>query len=78
MKVPMVWAALGVAVAAIAMSAELTKRDFESDAVGSPPAGFEFARTGGGAEGKWIVRLEKGGATNHVLAHSSIALLMAH
>ena len=32
-------------------SAEPVKRDFESDAVGAPPVGFDFARTGGGAEG---------------------------
>ena len=31
------------------------------------PPGFEFARTGGGAEGKWIVRGENDGGPNHVL-----------
>jgi hypothetical protein len=46
-------------------------RDFESDAVGGPPAGFEFARTGNGAEGKWVVRIEKGGDKNHVLVQES-------
>jgi len=43
---------------------------FESDPVGAPPASFEFARTGRGAEGKWTVELERGGK-NHVLLQSS-------
>jgi hypothetical protein len=51
--------------------AESTKRDFEADAAGQPPAGFEFARTGGGAEGKWVVRIEKGADKNHVLVQES-------
>src|SRR6266849_5870913 len=46
-------------------------RDFESDAVGAPPAGFEFGRTGNGAEGKWVIRIEKGGNKNHVLVQES-------
>jgi len=46
-------------------------RDFESDTMGAPPAGFEFARTGNGAEGKWAVRTEKGGDKNHVLVQES-------
>jgi len=44
---------------------------FESDRVGSPPANFEFARTGRGAEGKWTVEIERGGGKNHVLLQSS-------
>ena len=60
-----------VSTAVLAVSAEILKRDFESDAAGSPPAGFEFGRTGGGAEGKWVVRVEKGAATNHVLVQES-------
>lgn len=43
---------------------------FENDPVGAPPAEFEFARTGRGAEGKWVVALERGGK-NHVLLQSS-------
>jgi 3-keto-disaccharide hydrolase len=70
MKQPVAVAAL-VSVAVVAMSAETMKRDFESDPVGSPPAGFEFGRTGGGAEGKWVVRVEKGASTNHVLVQES-------
>lgn len=54
-----------------AIAAETVKKDFESDAVGAPPAGFEFGRTGGGAEGKWVVRVEKGGTKNHVLVQES-------
>jgi len=47
-----------------------TSFTFESDPVGAPPAHFEFARTGRGAEGKWTVQLERGGK-NHVLLQSS-------
>jgi hypothetical protein len=32
--------------------------NFDSDAVGKPPAGFSFGRTGKGAEGQWGVRVE--------------------
>jgi hypothetical protein len=44
---------------------------FDGDVVGSPPAGFEFARTGQGAEGKWIVRPDSGKPGNHVLVQES-------
>jgi hypothetical protein len=60
-----------MSVSTLVMSADALKRDFEADAVGSPPSGFEFARTGGGAEGKWVVRVEKGATTNHVLVQES-------
>src|SRR5207247_1381051 len=43
----------------------------EPDAIGSPPAGVEFGRTGRGAEGKWVVRAEKGADKNHVLVQES-------
>ena len=43
---------------------------FENDAPGAPPAGFEFTRTGRGAEGKWTVEVERGGK-KHVLLQSS-------
>jgi len=59
------------AIAAVVAAAEPIKRDFETDAVGGVPAGFEFARTGGGAEGKWVVRIEKGADKNHVLVQES-------
>src|SRR6185369_6391677 len=52
-------------------TARIQARDFEADAIGQPPAGFEFARTGSGAEGRWIVRTEKGAEKNHVLAQDS-------
>src|SRR5215831_12567777 len=48
--------------------------DFDADAAGSPPAGFEFARTGRGAEGSWVVRTEvpsPAGKANHVLVQES-------
>jgi len=59
------------ATSALVIAAEPVKRDFESDAIGSPPAGFDFGRTGGGPEGKWVVRIEKGGPSNHVLVQES-------
>jgi hypothetical protein len=60
-----------VTLASLAAWAAPVKRDFEADAIGSPPPGFEFARTGGGPEGHWVVRLEKGAATNQVLVQES-------
>jgi hypothetical protein len=59
------------AIATIVAATEPIKRDFEPDAVGAAPAGFDFARTGNGAEGKWVVRVEKGGDKNHVLVQES-------
>jgi DNA-binding beta-propeller fold protein YncE len=53
-------------IASLAAGPDKVTKDFEADAVGSPPEGFEFARTGG-SEGKWMVRVEKGGVTNRVL-----------
>lgn len=44
---------------------------FDADAVGAAPAGFEFARTGGGPEGKWVVETDKDKPANHVLAQTS-------
>jgi Domain of Unknown Function (DUF1080) len=58
-------------VLGLAAAASPAKRDFEADAVGQPPAGFDLARTGGGAEGKWVVRIEKGADKNHVLVQES-------
>ncbi len=57
MKRPTVFLAAVVSLSALATAADPSKRDFESDAVGSPPTGFEFGRTGNGAEGKWVVRV---------------------
>jgi 3-keto-disaccharide hydrolase len=45
---------------------------FETDSVGSPPAGFEFGRTGQGAEGKWVVRADTDKPGNHVLVQESV------
>jgi hypothetical protein len=44
---------------------------FDNDSVGSPPAGFEFARTGQGTDGKWVVRADKDKPGNHVLVQES-------
>src|SRR5512140_2730989 len=45
--------------------------NFGGDAVGAAPAGFEFARTGSGAEGKWVVEADGDKADVHVLAQRS-------
>ncbi len=69
-------AALALAVSLIPLTAfaadppKTRTFTFENDAIGKPPAGFEFARTGRGAEGKWTVELERGGKS-HVLLQSS-------
>jgi hypothetical protein len=55
----------------LAAKLDRVTRDFEADAVGGEPAGFEFSRTGGGAEGRWLVRVEKGAEKNHVLVQES-------
>jgi hypothetical protein len=67
---------IGVLVLAASLPAQTSsgpsrKLDFEGDAVGGPPAGFEFARTGSGAEGKWVVRADKSSPNNHVLVQES-------
>ena len=64
------FASLTVSPAFAADAAKTRTYTFENDAVGAPPADFEFARTGQGAEGKWTVELERG-EKNHVLLQSS-------
>jgi hypothetical protein len=44
---------------------------FDNDPLGSQPAGFEFARTGQGTEGKWVVRADKDSPDNHLLVQES-------
>lgn len=63
-------ASLTVSPAFAADAARSRTFTFENDSTGAPPADFEFARTGGGAEGKWTVEPERGGK-NHVLLQSS-------
>ena len=67
-----------IAIFAIALCSSLpvtasdkVVRDFEADPVAAPPAGFELARTGGGAAGKWVVRTETGAGKNHILRQES-------
>lgn len=57
--------------AAFAAEPSANRRDFDSDAIGASPAGFEFARTGGGSEGSWMVRADKDSPANHVLVQES-------
>jgi hypothetical protein len=46
--------------ASAAPQATARARTFDDDAVGAPPPGFSFGRTGGGAVGRWVVRAEAG------------------
>jgi len=46
-------------------------RNFDADKPGEPPTGFEFARTGQGADGKWVVRAGQDTPQNHVLVQES-------
>src|SRR5260370_11725671 len=68
---PRVWLATAVAPSWFVTAAVSLSRYWESDTVGSPSAGFEFGRTGSGAEGKWIGGVEKGADKNHVLLQES-------
>ena len=45
--------------------------DFGRDVVGGPPAGFAFARTGGGAPGAWVVRQDASSPGNRLLVQES-------
>jgi len=66
------WAIIGVTAFAAAQQPAGSKTfSFDEDPIGSPPAGFAFARTGQGAEGKWVVRADKDKAGNHVLVQES-------
>lgn len=55
MKTP-IWMVTLVASAALAQEKQMTTFDFDSDTAGQPPEGFEFALTGKGKPGKWIVQ----------------------
>jgi hypothetical protein len=64
-------AAFGLAVGAAAEEKPTVTINFDGDPAGQPPPGFEFARTGSGAEGSWMVRADKDSPTNHVLVQES-------
>ena len=66
------WAIIGAAAFAAAQQPAGSKTlSFDQDPIGSPPAGFDFARTGQGAEGKWVVRADRDKAGNRVLVQES-------
>jgi Domain of Unknown Function (DUF1080) len=69
----MVAAVLTMAGAAIGQQPATGPRTFtfDGDAVGAAPAGFELARTGSGAEGKWVVEADRDKPANHILTQSS-------
>ena len=72
---PRVWTVLLCALPAWALAQKASSPaktfTFDGDQAGSPPAGFEFARTGQGAEGKWVVRDDKDKPGNRVLVQES-------
>ena len=45
-----------VATAALAQEKQMTTFNFDSDTAGQAPKGFEFALTGQGQPGKWVVQ----------------------
>src|SRR2546426_12770354 len=45
-----------LAMAAFAQEKQMTTFNFDSDTAGQPPKGFEFALTGKGRPGKWVVQ----------------------
>jgi hypothetical protein len=67
------WIALFLTLVSVqfAWAQQPKKLTFDQDSFGSPPPGFEFARTGQGAEGKWIVRADADKPGNHVLVQES-------
>jgi hypothetical protein len=59
LEAPPATAAAPTASAALAADKAPLRFNFEADAVDQPPEGFDFGRTGSGAQGKWRVRAEK-------------------
>jgi 3-keto-disaccharide hydrolase len=70
-RIALLLAFAAVSFAAAAQPAASKKITFDEDAVGSAPTGFEFARTGQGAEGKWVVREDKDEPGNRLLVQES-------
>ena len=70
-RIALLLAFAAVSFGAAAQPAASKKITFDEDAVGSSPAAFEFARTGQGAEGKWVVREDKDKPGNRLLVQES-------
>ncbi len=68
---PFALLALAASVSFGQQGAQTKAFNFDDDKIGSPPAGFEFARTGGGAEGSWVVRADSSSPDNHVLVQEN-------
>src|SRR5436190_96426 len=62
---------VGIAAGAAAEDKTPLTFSFDTEKPGEPPKGFELARTGHGAEGKWVVRADKDSPSNHVLVQES-------
>src|SRR5438874_2375196 len=68
MRSVLVWFVTLLALHSVALAEEKPPVfNFDADKVGGPPMGFEFGKTGGGAEGKWVVRADKDAPNNHLL-----------
>jgi len=70
-RILLFWTLAPLSFAAAQQPPASKKIMFDGDVVGSPPAGFEFARTGQGAEGKWVVREDTEKTGNRVLVQES-------
>jgi hypothetical protein len=64
-------AVFGLAASAAAEEKSAVTFNFNADKPGEPPTGFEFARTGQGTDGKWVVRAAQDTPKNHVLVQES-------
>jgi hypothetical protein len=62
-------ALMGLAMMTLAAAAETIT--FDKSAVGAPPENFEFARTGGGAAGQWVVVRDDSAADGRALEQSN-------
>lgn len=66
-----VLAVLGLAPGARAQAKAPLTFTFDADPPGEAPRAFEFARTGQGAVGKWVVRADQTSPSNRVLVQES-------
>jgi hypothetical protein len=67
----LVFLVLAVSVSLGQQGSQTKTFNFDDDKVGGPPAGFEFARTGGGKEGTWVVRADPSSPGKHALVQES-------
>jgi hypothetical protein len=73
MTIPDLWKIGVAAIACLALGAGAMERtvDLAGLELGQPPAGFEFARTGAGAMGAWIVVKDESAVGGRAIAQTS-------